>query len=84
MSWRMAFWQLGSGFGSARGEMGTEIDSAIAHTVLACDGGAVTKLADPPTNRLVRVFNFKYPYEYISRYDKMTAYKEKLKEYAGV
>ena len=28
--------KMGSGFGSARGEMGTEIDSAIAHTVLAC------------------------------------------------
>ena len=28
--------RMGSGFSSSRGEIGTEIDSAIAHTVLAC------------------------------------------------
>ncbi len=48
------------------------------HTVLACGGGAVTKLADPPTNRLVRVFNFKYPYEYISRFHQLVERKDEI------
>ena len=48
------------------------------HTVLACGGGAVTKLADPPANRLTRVFNFKYPYEYISRFDQLTERKREI------
>ena len=48
------------------------------HTVLACGGGAVTKLADPPTNRLVRVFNFKYPYEYISRFRQLVERKDEI------
>lgn len=48
------------------------------HTVLACGGGAVTKLADPPTNRLVRVFNFKYPYEYISRFHQLVERKNEI------
>ncbi|MCL2884470.1 MAG: hypothetical protein FWF49_03165, partial [Oscillospiraceae bacterium] len=34
------------------------------HTILACGAGAVTKLRDPYSPRIERVFNFKYPYEY--------------------
>ncbi len=52
--------------------------------ILACGAGGSTKLTDRNTGKITRYFNYKYPYEYISRYDKMTAYKEKLKEYAGV
>ena len=37
-------------------------------TVLACGAGGVTKLKDPYSEDLTRIFNFKYSYEYISRY----------------
>ena len=40
--------------------------------------GAVTKLSDPPANRLVRVFNFKYPYEYISRFSQLLERKKEI------
>lgn len=36
-------------------------------TVIACGAGGVSKLKDPYSGRLERIFNFKYPYEYISR-----------------
>lgn len=36
-------------------------------TVIACGAGGVTKLKDPCSDDLTRVFNFKYPHEYISR-----------------
>ena len=39
------------------------------HTVLAAGGGAVTKLKSPFDKRVDRIFNFKYPYEYISRFE---------------
>lgn len=48
------------------------------HSVLACGAGAVTKLRDPHSSYLERVFNFKYPYEYISRFDEMLQRKEKI------
>jgi oxygen-independent coproporphyrinogen-3 oxidase len=41
------------------------------HTVLAAGAGAVTKLRDPFSGRIERVFNFKYPYEYISRFGRI-------------
>ena len=41
------------------------------HTILAVGGGAVTKLKQPGVNHIERIFNFKYPYEYISRFDEM-------------
>ena len=37
-------------------------------TVLACGAGGVTKLKNPYSEDLSRIFNFKYSYEYISRY----------------
>jgi oxygen-independent coproporphyrinogen-3 oxidase len=42
-----------------------------SHTVLACGAGAVTKLKQPGGGRLERVFNFKYPYEYLSRFEEL-------------
>ncbi|MBQ5316925.1 MAG: coproporphyrinogen dehydrogenase HemZ [Oscillospiraceae bacterium] len=48
--------------------------------ILACGAGGSTKLTDRSTGKITRYFNYKYPYEYISRYDRMTGYKEKLKE----
>lgn len=38
------------------------------HSILAVGAGAVTKLKCGRENRIERVFNFKYPYEYIDRF----------------
>ncbi|MCD7774710.1 MAG: coproporphyrinogen dehydrogenase HemZ [Clostridiales bacterium] len=51
------------------------------HTVFAAGGGAVTKLKAPHENRIERIFNFKYPYEYISRYDELTKRKKHIYEF---
>lgn len=54
------------------------------HTVLAAGGGAVTKLKNPFENRIERIFNFKYPYEYISRFDELTERKKYINEFYGM
>ena len=48
------------------------------HSILACGAGAVTKLRDTASNYLERIFNFKFPYEYISRFDELIARKERV------
>ncbi len=54
-------------------------------TILACGSGAVTKLKDPFADRIERIFNFKYPYEYIGRYGEMMSRKDRVMEfYAGL
>lgn len=52
-------------------------------SILACGAGAVTKLKDPDGNRIERIFNFKYPYEYIDRYEELMSRKERVKEFYG-
>lgn len=49
------------------------------HTILACGAGAVTKVRDPHSDQLKRIFNFKYPYEYISRHGEMLTRKEQVR-----
>ena len=51
------------------------------HTILACGASAVTKLKEPRGNNIERIFNFKYPYEYISRFSEIIARKEGIKLY---
>ena len=46
------------------------------HTILACGASAVTKLRQPGGSYIERIFNFKYPYEYISRFDEMSDRKK--------
>lgn len=48
------------------------------HTILACGAGAVTKLKDHSSNHIERIFNFKYPYEYITRFDEIIRRKEAI------
>lgn len=50
------------------------------HTILACGAGAVSKVKDPNSNQLERIFNFKYPYEYRDRFEEMLARKDQVKE----
>lgn len=47
-----------------------------AQTILAAGAGGSTKLVNTETGKIERLFNYKFPYEYISRYDKMIAKKE--------
>lgn len=50
-------------------------------TVIACGAGAVTKLYDPGMDRIERIFNFKYPYEYIDRFEETENRKRKISEF---
>ena len=51
------------------------------HTVLAVGAGATTKLRHPATGQIRRVFNYKYPYEYIARFDEMLHRKRGVLEF---
>lgn len=51
------------------------------HTVLAVGAGAVTKLKDPNSRNIERIFNYKYPYEYNSRYGVIAERKDQIKEF---
>lgn len=53
------------------------------HTILACGAGAVSKIKEPGTEKLERIFNFKYPYEYVSRFPEMITRKKRVKELYG-
>lgn len=53
------------------------------HSILACGAGASTKLRDPNSERIERIFNFKYPYEYISRFEEMMSRKDQVKAVYG-
>jgi oxygen-independent coproporphyrinogen-3 oxidase len=53
------------------------------HTILACGSGGVTKLKryGAETDYLERIFNFKYPYEYVNRFDEIIERKNSIKEF---
>ena len=51
------------------------------HTVLAVGAGAVIKLKEPYGRNIERIFNYKYPYEYISRFDELVERKAKISEF---
>ncbi|MGI6264371.1 MAG: coproporphyrinogen dehydrogenase HemZ [Acutalibacteraceae bacterium] len=48
------------------------------HTILGCGAGAVTKLKQPGTDRLERVFNYKFPYEYNTGLDELLRRKDRV------
>lgn len=50
-----------------------------SQTIIACGAGAVTKITGCGS-RLERIFNFKYPYEYIDRFDEVLKRKEAIKQ----
>ena len=50
------------------------------HTILACGAGAVSKVKEPGTDNHERIFNFKFPYEYVDRYPEMIERKDRVKE----
>ena len=53
------------------------------HTVLAAGAGAVTKLRGASYNNIERVYNLKYPYEYIDRFDDILARKQRIYDFYG-
>ncbi|MDE5576634.1 MAG: coproporphyrinogen dehydrogenase HemZ [Oscillospiraceae bacterium] len=56
-----------------------------AQTILAVGAGGSTKLVNTGTGKIERLFNYKFPYEYISRYDKMISKKDRIAEFfAGI
>ena len=50
------------------------------HTILSAGGGGVTKVV-LPGNRIERIFNYKYPYEYISRFPVILERKDALRAF---
>ena len=51
------------------------------HTVLSAGAGGVTKLKAPYNKKIERIFNFKYPYEYIERFELMNERKEQVRNF---
>ncbi len=48
------------------------------HTILACGASGTTKLKEPNGNYIERIFNYKYPYEYITRFDELIDRKARV------
>ena len=51
------------------------------HTILSCGGGAVTKLKAPKGDEIERIFNFKYPFEYINGFEELIERKQRISEF---
>jgi len=51
------------------------------HSVFSCGAGAVTKLKEPDGKQIERIFNFKYPFEYIKDYGEILSRKDRIKEF---
>lgn len=53
------------------------------HTILACGSGGVTKLKNTEEDYLERIFNFKYPYEYVDRFEELMERKSAIMKFYG-
>ncbi len=51
------------------------------HTVISVGAGGVTRLKQPNGTNIERIFNFKFPYEYIDRFDQIIERKRGVKEF---
>ena len=51
------------------------------HTILSCGAGGSTKLRAPGEKRIQRIFNYKYPAEYIAGYEKLLQKKQGIEEF---
>ena len=51
------------------------------HTVLAVGAGAVTRLKNPQNGKIERIYNYKYPYEYIGHFDEILRRKQKISDF---
>ena len=48
------------------------------HSIIALGAGGVSKLRRPGGTLLHRIFNYKYPYEYIERFDMVLRRKDEI------
>lgn len=53
------------------------------HTILSLGAGGSTKMVDPVRNHIERVFNLKYPLEYIQRPEKIVSNQEAFRRFYG-
>lgn len=51
------------------------------HTILAAGAGGVCKLIRPDSVKVKRVFNYKYPYEYLDHFDEVLRRKQEIAEF---
>lgn len=51
------------------------------HSIFAAGAGAVTKLREPRGVEIQRIYNYKYPFEYINQYDEMMRRKDAIQEF---
>lgn len=51
------------------------------HSVFAAGAGAVTRLKGYESGKIQRVYNFKYPYEYIDRFDEIINRKKEIYDF---
>lgn len=51
------------------------------HTILGCGAGAVSKLKQPGTDYLERIFNYKFPYEYNTGLEEMISRKQAVEAF---
>jgi oxygen-independent coproporphyrinogen-3 oxidase len=51
------------------------------HTILACGASAVTKLREPKGDYIERIFNYKYPYEYINGFEEILKRKNGINNF---
>ena len=49
--------------------------------ILSVGAGSVTKLLSPGIERIERIFNFKFPFEYVSRFPALIEKKERISEF---
>lgn len=53
------------------------------HTIFACGAGGVTKIVDRDKNLIERIYNYKYPIEYINNFGEILKRKKGVTEYYG-
>ncbi len=51
------------------------------HTILSCGASAVTKLRQPNGDYIERIFNYKYPFEYINNFEEILNRKKRIGEF---
>jgi oxygen-independent coproporphyrinogen-3 oxidase len=49
--------------------------------IISVGASAVTKLLSPQITKIERIFNYKYPFEYISRFDTLMEKKARLSSF---
>ncbi|MCH5320926.1 MAG: coproporphyrinogen dehydrogenase HemZ [Eubacterium sp.] len=51
------------------------------HSVFAVGAGAVTRLKDHKSGKIERIYNYKYPYEYIDNFDEIISRKKGITDF---